>query len=133
MRELVRGLAADPRALLGLLTGNVAEGAAAKLATTGLMPLFKVVAYGSDSPRRPDLPAIALRRAEELTGQRFTRKQIVIIGDTPDDVLCGAEHSVKTIAVATGRHTIAELAEHAPDHLFADFGDWRAAYEAILA
>jgi hypothetical protein len=25
-----------------------------------------------------------------------------------------------------------ELAAHAPDHLFADLSDWRAAYDAIM-
>ena len=40
---------------------------------------------------------------------------------------------VKAIAVATGKHTVAELAAHVPDHVFEDLGDWRAAYEAIRA
>jgi len=40
---------------------------------------------------------------------------------------------VKTIAVATGRHSLDELAAHEPDYLFADMSDWRAVYEAILA
>jgi len=40
---------------------------------------------------------------------------------------------VRTIAVATGRHTLAELAAFAPDYVFADLGDWRAVVAAILA
>ena len=28
--------------------------------------------------------------------------------------------------------TVDELAAHAPDHLFADFSDWRPAYDAIM-
>ena len=131
--ELVRALAADARVTLGLLTGNVAEGARIKLLPTGLWPLFEVAAYGSDSGSRPDLPAIAVARAEELTGRRFTGKEVAVLGDTPADVECGAGIGVKAIAVATGRHSLDELAAHHPDFLFADFGDWRAAYEAILA
>ena len=118
---------------LGLLTGNVAEGARLKLSPPGLWPLFKVAAFGSDSGLRPDLPAVAVARAEELTGRRFAGKEVVVIGDTPADIECGAALGVKTIAVATGRHAAEELAAHHPDHLFADFGDWRAAYGAILA
>ena len=133
IKELVTALAADPRAVLGLLTGNVEAGARIKLAPTGILPLFKVGAYGSDSAFRPELPAVAVRRAEELTGRRFAGKEIVIIGDTPADIECGAGLGVKTIAVATGRHTADELAAHAPDYLFPDFSDWRTAYEAILA
>jgi len=117
----------------GLLTGNVAEGARIKLALTGLSSLFKVAAYGSDSALRAELPPIALARAEKLTGRRYGGKEIVVIGDTPADIECGADLGVKTIAVATGRHTMAELAVHEPDHLFADMSDWRAVYEAILA
>jgi phosphoglycolate phosphatase len=133
VKELVTALTADRRVVLGLLTGNVAEGARIKLLPTGLWPLFKVAAYGSDSGLRPELPAIAVARAEELTGRRFTGKEVVVIGDTPADVECGAGIGVKTIAVATGRHEIAELAAHHPDYVFADLGDWHAAYEAILA
>jgi len=133
VQELVTALAADRRVVLGLLTGNVEEGARIKLQPTGLWPLFKVAAFGSDSGFRPDLPAVAVARAEELTGRRFAGKAVVVIGDTPADVECGAELGVKTIAVATGRHDVEELAAHHPDFLFQDLAEWRVAYEAILA
>ena len=133
VKELVTALAVDRRVLLGLLTGNVAEGARIKLAPTGLLPLFRVAAYGSDSALRTELPPVAVGRAERLTGRRFIGKEIVVIGDTPADIECGAGLGVKTIAVATGRHSPEELAAHRPDFLFADLGDWRAVYEAILA
>jgi phosphoglycolate phosphatase len=132
IRELVRALAGDERALLGILTGNVAAGATVKLGPTGLAGLFRIGAYGSDSGLRPELPAVAVRRAEELTGRRFTGKEIVVIGDTPADIECGASLGVTTVAVATGRHTAEELAAYAPDHLFDDFSDWRPAYDAIM-
>ncbi|MEI6727876.1 MAG: HAD hydrolase-like protein, partial [Actinomycetes bacterium] len=67
-----------------------------------------------------------------LTGRSFAGKQIVVIGDTPADIECGAGLGVTAIGVATGRHGVEELAVHAPDHVFADFSDWRAAYAAIL-
>ena len=114
VRELVTALAADRRVVLGLLTGNVAEGAAVKLAPTGVARLFKFGAYGSDSASRPDLPAVAVRRAEELIGRRFAGKEIAVIGDTPADIDCGASLGVKAIAVATGTHPVDELAAHAP-------------------
>ena len=133
VRELITALAADRRVVLGLLTGNVAEGAAVKLEPTGVARLFKFGAYGSDSAWRPGLPAVAVRRAEEVTGRRFAGKEIAVIGDTPADIDCGAALGVKAVAVATGTHALEELAAHAPDYVFADFSDWRAAYEAILA
>ena len=132
IKELVTALSADRRALVGLLTGNVVEGARLKLEPTGLHSLFKVGAYGSDSAQRADLPAVAVARAEELAGRRYAGKDIVVIGDTPADVECGASLDVTAVAVATGRHTVDELAACAPDHLFADFSDWRMAYDAII-
>ena len=133
VRELVAVLAGEPRVLLGLLTGNVEHGARLKLAPTGLLESFPIGAYGSDSARRPDLPPVAVARAEALTGRRFRGKQIAVIGDTPADIECGASLGVKTIGVATGRHTPDDLAAHAPDHVFADLSDWRTAAAAILA
>jgi phosphoglycolate phosphatase-like HAD superfamily hydrolase len=132
IRELVTALAADRRAVVGLLTGNVKEGARLKLEPTGLLSLFKVGAYGSDSAIRADLPAVAVARAERLTGRRYVGKDVVVIGDTPADVECGAALGVTAVAVATGRHSVDELAACAPDHVFADFSDWRAAYDAVM-
>jgi phosphoglycolate phosphatase len=132
IRELVTALTADRRALVGLLTGNVEEGARLKLEPTGLLPLFKVGAYGSDSALRAELPAVAVARAESLTRRRYAGKDVVVIGDTPADVECGASLGVTAIAVATGRHTVDELAACRPDHVFPNFSDWRAAYDAIM-
>ncbi len=132
VRELVTALAADRRVLVGLLTGNVEAGARIKLAPTGLSSLFKVAAYGSDSAHRPDLPAVAVRRAEALSGRRFRGKDIVVIGDTPADITCGADLGVTAFAVATGRHTVEQLAAFAPDHVVPDLADWRVVYETIV-
>ena len=131
--ELVTALACDRRVVLGVLTGNIDDGLALKLAPTGLLPHFKIHASGSDSALRPELPAIAVERAQRLTGYGYTGKEVVVIGDTPADILCGAGLAVRTIAVATGRHTLDELAPYEPDYLFADLGDWRAVVKAILA
>ena len=133
VRELVGALGDDSAVTLGLLTGNVAEGAAIKLAPTGFGDRFAVAAYGSDSAHRPDLPAVAVARAAEFTGHRFVGKEIAILGDSPADITCGAHLGVKAIAVATGKHTRDELAAHTPDYLFDDLSDWRAAVAAVLA
>ena len=130
--RLVRALSVDDRVLLGLLTGNVEEGARAKLSPTGLLPYFALGAFGSDSPLRPDLPAVAVARAAALNGRRYTGKQVVVVGDTPADIECGAHFGVRTVAVATGRYSVDELSTHGPDHVFADFSDWRTAFRAMV-
>jgi phosphoglycolate phosphatase len=126
--------AAVERAVLGLLTGNIPGGARAKLSAAQIeFDRFRVGAYGSDHADRARLPAVAVHRAFRSTGRRFERKEIVIVGDTPADISCGESLGVKTVAVATGSYTRAQLAEHRPDHLFDSFEEVDAALEAILA
>ncbi|HEX8208900.1 MAG TPA: haloacid dehalogenase-like hydrolase [Longimicrobium sp.] len=119
--------------VMGLLTGNIEAGARIKVDAAGLAwERFRVGAFGSDHADRPELPAVAVRRAREQTGVEYAGKEIVILGDTPFDITCGAHLGVRTIAVATGRHTAEDLASHAPDHLFPDFRDTAAAWAAIV-
>jgi phosphoglycolate phosphatase-like HAD superfamily hydrolase len=118
--------------VLGLLKGNIEEGARIKVDAAGLgWERFRVGAFGSDHADRPELPAVAVRRARDLTGVDFAGKEVVILGDTPFDIECGAHLGVRTIAVATGRHPAEELAAHNPDHLFEDFSDVEAVWAAI--
>jgi phosphoglycolate phosphatase len=122
----------DPT-VLGLLTGNVEEGARLKVDAAGLgFERFRVGAYGSDHWQRPELPAVAARRAREKTGIGFEGKEIVIIGDTPFDISCGAHLGVRTIATATGTHSTDDLAQHGPDYLFDDLSDTEAVWRAIM-
>ena len=118
---------------MGLLTGNIEEGARIKVDAAGLAwERFRVGAFGSDHADRPELPAVAVRRARERMGVEYAGKEIVILGDTPFDITCGAHLGVRTIAVATGRHSAEDLASHSPDHLFPDFRDTAAAWAAIM-
>lgn len=131
--QLIEEVGSATSALPGLLTGNIAGGAKVKLEAAGLRPGdFLVGAYGSDHHDRTELPAVAVHRAEEATGYRFEGKEIVIIGDTPADVACGAHLGVRTIAVATGTFSSDQLAECEPDYLFEDFSDVQAAAAAIF-
>lgn len=119
--------------VLGLLTGNVREGARIKLEAAGIgFERFRLGAFGSDHHDRPELPAVAAARAEELTGVRYAGKEIVIIGDTPRDVECGAHLGVRTLAVATGEYPVEALAACGPDHVFPDLGDVERVWEAIV-
>lgn len=125
--------AAETGAVLGLLTGNVREGARAKLHAAGLAwERFPVGAFGSDHADRGELPTVAVRRAESAFGRRFRGKEVVVIGDTPLDIACGERLGVRTVAVATGSYTRAELAECAPDHLFPTLEDTDAVLRSIL-
>jgi len=131
--SLVRRLHETPGVLLGLLTGNIEEGARIKLASTGLSPYFPVGAFGSDHMDRRQLPSLAARRAHALIGHAFPPEDVIVIGDTPLDIDCARAFGAVAVAVATGFHTTAQLSEHEPDLLFDDFNDVERAAVALLA
>jgi phosphoglycolate phosphatase-like HAD superfamily hydrolase len=125
---------ADGRALVGLLTGNVQHGARLKLQSAGLDPArFVVGAFGSDSHHRPNLPAVAAQRAAQRTGRPFSGADVVIIGDTPDDVACCKPLGARSIGVATGFYDVSALRAAGADHVFADLGDTQAVLEALFS
>ena len=133
VEPLLERLERTPGVLLGLLTGNLAEGAALKLRSGGIDPeRFRVGAYGSDSAHRPDLPAIAARRAAPYFGRVPAGAEVVIIGDTPADIHCGSGISARALGVATGSYSVAELAACGPHAVFEDLSETALVLEAIL-
>jgi phosphoglycolate phosphatase-like HAD superfamily hydrolase len=132
--EALEPVEAEGRAVVGLLTGNVERGAALKLQSGGIDPgRFRVGAYGSDAAHRPELPAIAQRRAAERLGGPIAGSDVVIIGDTPDDVRCGRPIGARTVAVATGGFDVAALTAAGATHVFADLSDTARVLEALLS
>ena len=129
---VVARLAQSPDALLGLVTGNIEEGARIKLLPTGLWPLFRVGAYGSDHMDRRRLPSLAARRAQALVGYPFAATDVVVIGDTPHDIDCARACGAVAVAVTTGQYTRDELLAERPDHLFDDLADVEKVLAAIL-
>jgi phosphoglycolate phosphatase len=131
--ELLDALEARGDVILGLLTGNIERGARMKLDAVGIeFTRFRVGAYGSDHERRPQLPAIARERCRRQTGVFLNGAEIVVIGDTPDDLSCGRSLGANAIGVATGRFSVPDLMEHKPFAAFEDLTDTQAVVEAIL-
>lgn len=130
--ELLTALGREPAVILGLLTGNVARGAALKLSSAGLRDYFSFGAYGSDCEQRTELPQVALDRARDVTGRSFEGSDVVIIGDTPADIRCGEALGVFTVGVTTGRHQRGELLAEGADVVFEDFSDTGAVLRALL-
>jgi phosphoglycolate phosphatase len=129
---LVEALSAAAGCVVGLLTGNVEGGARIKLRATGLLPHFRLGAYGSDHRDRTRLPAVAAGRAEALVGRPFRGREVVVVGDTPLDVGCGRAFGAACVAVATGRHTVGDLTASGADHVFPDFGETARVLATIL-
>jgi len=131
--RLLARLSAHPQVLLGLLTGNLASTAPIKLRSANLEPtLFCVGAYGNDRHKRSQLPAVAIARAQALTGRQFLGRDVVIVGDTPADVTCGKHLGVTAIGVATGHYSLQSLFAVGADHVFPDLTDTNTVIQAIL-
>ncbi|MFN2566853.1 MAG: HAD family hydrolase [Gemmatimonadaceae bacterium] len=132
--DLLDQLESRDDVVLGLLTGNLAAGARAKLESVGIDPdRFRVGAFGSDHEDRPTLPELARRRVRERLGLEVDGPDIVIIGDTPADVTCGRAVGARAIGVATGRYTPDELRRHGAAAVFTDLSDTHAVVAEILA
>lgn len=132
IHPLLETLAADGRAVLGLLTGNIEPGARIKLGNAALNDFFPFGAFGSDSARREELPPIAVERASRACGHRFEGRDVVIIGDSIYDVRCGVPHGATTIAIASGKTPADALRAENPDHFFASAEDRDALLAAII-
>jgi len=132
VKELLAELEPRKELLVGLLTGNFEEGARWKLETHKLNHHFSFGAFGDGTKNRSDLPARAVAEAKRLTGQDFKGKDIVIIGDTPNDIQCGRHLGVRTVAVATSNYTLEQLQAENPDFLFSDLTDKTKVLSAVL-
>jgi phosphoglycolate phosphatase-like HAD superfamily hydrolase len=92
---------------------------------------FAFGAFGDDSPVRNELGPHAVRRASEKHSVEFASENIFVIGDTPHDIECGKAIGAKTIAVATGNFSFADLKRHDPTAAFPDFSDTSALLQFI--
>lgn len=129
---LLDRLAGDGRFVLGLVTGNLEQGARLKLAAAGCAGRFEFGGFGSDAESRADLPSVALARASARFGHVFQAADAVVIGDTPADIHCARVAGARVLAVATGRHSVAELAAHAPDAVMPDLTGTDRVMEFLL-
>ncbi len=131
--DLLAALEQRTDCVLGLLTGNVRPGARLKLASGGLdIARFRIGAFGSDSAHRPDLPAVAQRRAREVLGLELGGRDVVIVGDTPADVTCGQGIGARAIGVATGSFAVDALMAAGADAAFETLEETDEVVEAVF-
>jgi phosphoglycolate phosphatase-like HAD superfamily hydrolase len=125
--ELLNALAARGDVALGLLTGNLREGARRKLNHYGLWHWFAFGGFGDEHLDRREIAASALAAARRHLNEHSDAKrkngatpcngQIVVIGDTPHDIDCGRSIKARCVAVPTG-HTPADVLQKSrPDVL----------------
>jgi phosphoglycolate phosphatase-like HAD superfamily hydrolase len=109
IREVLEDLERREDVRSYLLTGNTPAGARAKLRHYDLDRFFPngEGAFCIDHGSRVEIA----RRALPLAGGA---EHVYVIGDTPADVECGKAIGARTIAVASGWHSIEELAAAEP-------------------
>ena len=134
MPELLEALAKRPDARTALLTGNVEEGARLKL---GLFDItryfdFSISCFGSDDADRYRLPALALERARRVLDPGIEGSQLVVVGDSEHDVLCGRSIKARAVAVCTGWTAVTVLRALRPHALLTDLSDTTRALAALL-
>ncbi|WP_414942699.1 haloacid dehalogenase-like hydrolase [Amycolatopsis sp. cmx-11-51] len=122
-RDTLERFVADSTVHQAILTGNLRPVARIKLEVFGLAGYlhFDSSAFGDDHSERARLVDIARRRAEDRTGTTFAGENVLVIGDTPNDVQAALTAGVRVIGVATGKATAPELrlagATHVVDSL----------------
>jgi phosphoglycolate phosphatase len=131
--DALQTLSARDDVIQSVLTGNTRPSAQIKLAAFRLDTYvdLAIAAYGTDSDTRADLVDVARQRATEHTGHTFGPHSTVLIGDTPADVTAAKDRAARIIAVATGRHSPADLAAAGASTLLADLTDTSALLAAL--
>jgi phosphoglycolate phosphatase-like HAD superfamily hydrolase len=130
-------IAAGHDVTAGLLTGNYKHTGLCKLRHCGIdTSRFVVNAFADDVPHslsrqgsRDDLPPFALRRYREHHGRPVDPARTVVIGDSPWDVRCAKVNGCRSLAVATGVHSLDELRSctpHPPDLAVTNLSDTAA-------
>lgn len=123
IKTLLSKLSAIPEVHLGLLTGNIEEGARIKLDAMGIIDYFSTGAFGSDDEDRNRLLPVAAAKFSKITGIRLSYEDCIVIGDTPRDVECAKPYGAMAVAVATGPYDIISLSRTGADFVLGDLSD----------
>jgi phosphoglycolate phosphatase-like HAD superfamily hydrolase len=121
--ELLTALQRRERIALGLLTGNIRDGARIKLSHYGLYHHFPFGGFGDLHFCRSEVAREARSLLRQHINGDVADDRVWVIGDTPLDVQCARAIGAKAVAVATGGFTVEQLREEKPDLLFEDMSD----------
>lgn len=116
VRELLEALDAQSDFAIGLVTGNLEEGARIKLEMAGLERFFHFGGFGSDSEDRTTLIRESIQRGSKFIYPAPVESAYVV-GDTPLDIIHGRQAGAQVIAVASAGYSLCELQPYKPDLL----------------
>jgi phosphoglycolate phosphatase-like HAD superfamily hydrolase len=104
---------------MGLVTGNLTRIGWKKMERAGLKGYFRFGAFGEMAENRAGLVRLAVEEARRR-GWIDGGTPVSFIGDAPNDILAAQAAEVRSIAVATGMMTMAQLRAYSPDYLLED-------------
>lgn len=132
-REAAAEVAALPGVAQTVLTGAIKPNAIEKLRAFGLEQYFdtEIGGYGSEVFPKGALLLTARARAARKYGVEFTDAATVYIADSVRDVAAARNGGARSVAVASGRSSAAELRDEGADVVLADLADTAHVARAI--
>jgi phosphoglycolate phosphatase-like HAD superfamily hydrolase len=132
IKEILDYLKGIKGVYLGLLTGNLEEGARIKLEPFGINPYFPFGAFGSDDEDRNRLLPIALKKFFDIYRINLKPVDTIVIGDTPRDVACSKPFGAYSVVVATGPYSYEELLKSGADLVLKDLKSQKKLFDYLL-
>src|SRR5215472_7818379 len=117
---------------LGLGTGNIREGARVKLSRVGIYDRFAFGGFGCDHEDRVELLRCGAGRGAERLGVPVRECRVVVVGDTPKDIVAAQGIGAESVGVGTGRFNAEELLSMGATAAFPDLSV-PGALETLLA
>jgi phosphoglycolate phosphatase len=132
-RDAVTGVAALPGVVQTVLTGAIKPNAIEKLHAFGLEQYFDIEAggYGSEVFPKGALLLATRGRAAGKYGVDFAERATVYVADSVRDVSAARMGGARSVAVASGRSSAAELRDEGADVVLADLADTGRVVRAI--
>ncbi len=131
--ELLNELADCEDTWVGLQTGNLEPAAWLKLRRAGIDHHFRFGGFCEDGRLRQEIISSSLKRGlTQIANMGIEPKRLVVVGDTPSDIIAGRENGATTVAVGTGNFPVEELSLHSPDFCFQDLSNQDEVLSAIL-
>lgn len=108
---------------IGTLTGNARRVAEVKLGAAELGELTQVGGFGDRVVNRSDLVFDALETLKQRTNMTIPAAQVVLVGDTPQDIDAARNSGARVVAVTTGRYDEVQLRQSGADLVLPDLTD----------
>ncbi len=106
--------------ILGLVTGNCQMGALIKLEHAGLTEYFRFGAFGDESDNRTEICRLSHKRGEAEAYQKIPKENLILIGDSPNDIKAAHEYGIKVLALHSGWTPAEDLEALKPTWLYPD-------------